>query len=90
MVQGIDRAINRLDTVLVQAATLLRLNESQGTLGKLVRDPRFTMTLLKPRTTSTANTRLRPIIDDVRVFTDKTHVIRTTGCTWGTRSQNWT
>ena len=73
MVQGIDRAINRLDTVLVQAATFTQaLNESQGTLGKLVRDPEVYNDLAQAANNVNRLTQdLRPIIDDVRVFTDK-------------------
>ena len=73
MVQGIDRAINRLDTVLVQAATFTQaLNESQGTLGKLVRDPGVYNDLAQAANNVNRLTQdLRPIIDDVRVFTDK-------------------
>jgi len=73
MVQGIDRAINRLDTVLVQAATFTQaLNESQGTLGKLVRDPQVYNDLAQAAGNVNRLTQdLRPIIDDVRVFTDK-------------------
>jgi len=73
MVQGIDRAISRLDTVLAQAATFTQaLNESQGTLGKLVRDPQVYNDLAQAAGNVNRLTQdLRPIIDDVRVFTDK-------------------
>lgn len=73
MVQGIDSAINRLDTVLMQAATFTQaLNESQGTLGKLVRDPQVYNDLSQAANNVNRLTQdLRPIIDDVRVFTDK-------------------
>jgi methyl-accepting chemotaxis protein len=73
MVKGIDRAINRLDDVLLQAATFTQaLNESQGTLGKLVRDPQVYNDLAQAANNVNRLTQnLRPIIDDVRVFTDK-------------------
>ncbi len=73
MVKGIDKAINRLDDVLLQAATFTQaLNESQGTLGKLVRDPQVYNDLAQAANNVNRLTQtLRPIIDDVRVFTDK-------------------
>ena len=59
MVAQINQTIGRLDETLQQAAMFTKaLNESQGTLGKLVRDPQV-------------YNELRPIVDDVRVFTDK-------------------
>jgi phospholipid/cholesterol/gamma-HCH transport system substrate-binding protein len=59
--------------VLVQAATFTQaLNESQGTLGKLVRDPQVYNDLSQAANNVNRLTQdLRPIIDDVRVFTDK-------------------
>ena len=73
MVKGIDKAISRLDDVLLQAATFTQaLNESQGTLGKLVRDPQVYNDLAQAANNVNRLTQtLRPIIDDVRVFTDK-------------------
>ena len=73
MVAQIDRTIGRLDETLQQAAQFTKaLNESQGTLGKLVRDPQVYNDLAQAAATVKDLTRdLRPIVDDVRVFTDK-------------------
>jgi phospholipid/cholesterol/gamma-HCH transport system substrate-binding protein len=73
MVAQIDRTIGRLDETLQQAAMFTKaLNESQGTLGKLVRDPQVYNDLAQAAATVNKLTKeLRPIVDDVRVFTDK-------------------
>jgi phospholipid/cholesterol/gamma-HCH transport system substrate-binding protein len=73
MVAQIDVTIGRLDTTLQQAAMFTKaLNESQGTLGKLVRDPKVYDDLAQAAATVNQLTKeLRPIVDDVRVFTDK-------------------
>jgi phospholipid/cholesterol/gamma-HCH transport system substrate-binding protein len=73
MVAQVDRTIGRLDETLGQAAQFTRaLNESQGTLGKLVRDPKVYDDLSQAAANVNRLTReLRPIVDDVRVFTDK-------------------
>jgi phospholipid/cholesterol/gamma-HCH transport system substrate-binding protein len=73
MVAQVDRTIGRLDEVLQQAAMFTKaLNESEGTLGKLVRDPQVYNDLAQAATNVKTLTReLRPIVDDVRVFTDK-------------------
>ncbi|MEI6257514.1 MAG: MlaD family protein [Planctomycetota bacterium] len=73
MVAQIDRTIGRLDETLQQASMFTKaLNESQGTLGKLVRDPKVYDDLAQAAATVNALTKeLRPIVDDVRVFTDK-------------------
>jgi phospholipid/cholesterol/gamma-HCH transport system substrate-binding protein len=73
MVGQIDRTIGRLDQTLEQAALFTRaLNQSEGTLGKLVRDPKVYDDLAQAAATVNKLTReLRPIVDDVRVFTDK-------------------
>jgi phospholipid/cholesterol/gamma-HCH transport system substrate-binding protein len=73
MVAQIDVTIGRLDTTLQQAAMFTKaLNESQGTLGKLVRDPKVYDDLAQAAATVNKLTKeLRPIVDDVRVFTDK-------------------
>jgi len=48
------------------------LNQSDGTLGKLVRDPKVYDDLAQASANVNRLTReLRPIVDDVRVFTDK-------------------
>jgi phospholipid/cholesterol/gamma-HCH transport system substrate-binding protein len=73
MVAQIDRTIGRLDETLRQAALFTKaLNESQGTLGKLVRDPQVYNDLAQAAQNVSKLTKdLRPIVDDVRVFTDK-------------------
>ena len=73
MVAQVDRTIGRLDETLQQAALFTRsLNESQGTLGRLVRDPQVYDDLAQAATNVNRLTKeLRPIVDDVRVFTDK-------------------
>jgi phospholipid/cholesterol/gamma-HCH transport system substrate-binding protein len=73
MVAQIDTTIGRLDEVLQQAVFFTKaLNESDGTLGRLVRDPR----VYEDLAAAAANVKdisreLRPIVDDVRVFSDK-------------------
>ncbi|MFM8735921.1 MAG: MlaD family protein [Pirellulales bacterium] len=73
MVAAIDRTIGRLDETLQQAAMFTKaLNESQGTLGKLVKDPQVYNDLAQAAANVSRLTKeLRPIVDDVRVFTDK-------------------
>jgi phospholipid/cholesterol/gamma-HCH transport system substrate-binding protein len=73
MVASVDRTIGRLDEVLQQAVFFTKaLNESEGTLGKLVRDPQVYDDLAQAAANVNRLTKeLRPIVDDVRVFTDK-------------------
>ncbi len=73
MVAQINVTIGRLDETLQQASMFTKaLNESQGTLGKLVRDPQVYNDLAQAAGNVNRLTReLRPIVDDVRVFTDK-------------------
>jgi phospholipid/cholesterol/gamma-HCH transport system substrate-binding protein len=73
MVAQIDQTIGRLDETLKQAAMFAKaLNESEGTLGKLVRDPKVYDDLAQAAANVNRLTKeLRPIVDDVRVFTDK-------------------
>jgi len=73
MVAQVDKTIGRLDEVLQQAVFFTRaLNESEGTLGKLVRDPKVYDDLAQAAANvNTLTKELRPIVDDVRVFTDK-------------------
>jgi phospholipid/cholesterol/gamma-HCH transport system substrate-binding protein len=73
MVSQINVTIGRLDETLQQAAMFTKaLNESQGTLGKLVRDPQVYNDLAQAASNVNRLTKeLRPIVDDVRVFTDK-------------------
>jgi phospholipid/cholesterol/gamma-HCH transport system substrate-binding protein len=73
MVASVDRTLGRLDEVLQQAVFFTKaLNESDGTLGRLVRDPKVYDDLAQASANVNRLTReLRPIVDDVRVFTDK-------------------
>ena len=73
MVAQVDRTIGRLDETLQQAAMFAKaLNQSEGTLGKLVRDPKVYDDLAKAAANVNRITQeLRPIVNDVRVFTDK-------------------
>jgi phospholipid/cholesterol/gamma-HCH transport system substrate-binding protein len=73
MVAQIDRTIGRLDEVLQQAAGFTKaLSQSDGTLGRLVRDPKVYEDLAEAASNVNRLTKeLRPIVDDVRVFTDK-------------------
>jgi phospholipid/cholesterol/gamma-HCH transport system substrate-binding protein len=73
MVAQVNVTIGRLDETLQQAAMFTKaLNESQGTLGKLVRDPQVYNDLAQAAANVSRLTKeLRPIVDDVRVFTDK-------------------
>ena len=73
MVAQVNQTIGRLDEVLQQAAMFTKaLNESQGTLGKLVRDPKVYDDLAQAAANVNGLTKeLRPIVNDVRVFADK-------------------
>lgn len=73
MVSRLSGTIGRLDEVLTQVAGFARaLNESDGTLGRLVRDPGVYEDLAVAATNVKRLTQeLRPIVNDVRVFTDK-------------------
>jgi phospholipid/cholesterol/gamma-HCH transport system substrate-binding protein len=73
MVAQVNQTIGRLDEVLQQAAAFTRaLNESQGTIGKLVRDPQVYDDLAQAAANVNGLTKeLRPIVNDVRVFADK-------------------
>jgi phospholipid/cholesterol/gamma-HCH transport system substrate-binding protein len=73
MVAQIDATIGRLDEVLQQAVFFTKaLNESDGTLGRLVRDPRVYEDLASAAANvKTLSRDLRPIVDDIRVFSDK-------------------
>jgi phospholipid/cholesterol/gamma-HCH transport system substrate-binding protein len=73
MVAQIDTTIGRLDEVMQQAVFFTKaLNESDGTLGRLVRDPRVYEDLAAAAANVKGLSReLRPIVDDIRVFSDK-------------------
>lgn len=73
MVAQIDTTIGRLDEVMQQAVFFTKaLNESDGTLGRLVRDPQVYEDLAAAAANVKGLSReLRPIVDDIRVFSDK-------------------
>jgi phospholipid/cholesterol/gamma-HCH transport system substrate-binding protein len=73
MVAQIDKTIGRLDTVLQEIAAFAKaLGDSQGTLGKLVNDPKvYDELAMAVSNVNHLTLELRPIVDDVRVFTDK-------------------
>ncbi len=73
MVAQIDATIGRFDEVMQQAVSFTKaLNESDGTLGRLVRDPRVYEDLAAAAANvKSLSQELRPIVDDVRVFSDK-------------------
>jgi phospholipid/cholesterol/gamma-HCH transport system substrate-binding protein len=73
MVAQIDQTIGRLDEVMQQAVFFTKaLNESDGTLGRLVRDPQVYEDLAAAAANVKGLSReLRPIVDDIRVFSDK-------------------
>jgi phospholipid/cholesterol/gamma-HCH transport system substrate-binding protein len=80
IVESIERGVDNLSELLGETALLAKsVNSSEGTFGKLIRDRELYDQLLM--TMSQVNQlvaniemmsrRLRPILDDVRVFTDK-------------------
>lgn len=73
LVSNIDRTISNLDEVLAQMVQFSRaMNSGEGTLGRLVRDDELYDRLeLATSNIEDATRRIRPILDDVRVFTDK-------------------
>ena len=73
IVMRLDSTIGRLDEVLLQASGFVKsLNESDGTLGRLVRDPKVYEDLsAAAQNVNRISRELRPIVNDVRVFTDK-------------------
>jgi phospholipid/cholesterol/gamma-HCH transport system substrate-binding protein len=73
MVQSVSRSLRSLDEVLAQAVQFSQgLSSSQGSLGKLVTDPTLYNKLDRAADNIEDITRrLRPVLEDVRVFTDK-------------------
>ena len=72
-VRQIDQAISTLGSLMTQMEGFSRkLNSQQGSLGKLVNDPElYTHLNNAARNLDKLTRKLEPIIDDVRVFTDK-------------------
>lgn len=73
LVERIESSVGNIDVLLDQLATFSEsLNNRDGTLGRLIHDPdpyqRLQRTL---GNIEDATRRLRPILDDVRVFSDK-------------------
>lgn len=73
LVGKIDSTVTKLDDLLAQFVQFgKQLNEENGSLGKLVRDPELYQNLNKAaRNVEKLTTELRPIVRDVRVFSDK-------------------
>lgn len=73
MVTRIDQTIARLDELLGQFSDFGRkLNAGEGSLGRLMRDPELYQHLNSAAANIEHLTRdLKPILADVRVFTDK-------------------
>lgn len=73
LVGNIDSTISKLDELLAQFVVFgKQLNDENGSLGLLVRDPELYQNLNKAaRNVEKLTTELRPIVKDVRVFSDK-------------------
>lgn len=73
LVQNVDQTLNNLDELLSQLVTFSRsMNSQEGTLGRLVHDREIYDKLQRATgNIEDATRRIRPILDDVRVFTDK-------------------
>jgi phospholipid/cholesterol/gamma-HCH transport system substrate-binding protein len=73
IVMRVDRAVSRLDELLGILSDFGRkLNSGQGTLGKLMNDPELYNSLnAAVRNVESITGELKPIISDVRVFTDR-------------------
>ena len=73
LIASLDRSVGQLDTVLGQVAMFTQaLNNSEGSLARLVKDP----ALYEQVASMVANLneltqKLKPIVNDVRTFTDK-------------------
>lgn len=73
LVQNLNRSTDNLNKLLSELAAFSEaLNQGQGTLGKLVReDELYTKVQRVVANAEELTQRMRPILDDVRVFTDK-------------------
>jgi phospholipid/cholesterol/gamma-HCH transport system substrate-binding protein len=73
MVGDLRSSLRNLDTVLVQLAQFSHsLNQEEGTIGRLIHDDEMYRRLDRVvNNVEELTVRVRPIMDDVRVFTDK-------------------
>ena len=73
IVNAVERSVTRLDDVMAELVTFSRaLNNSQGSLGQFVNNPDLYQQLNRAATNiEQISRRLRPIVEDARVFTDK-------------------
>jgi phospholipid/cholesterol/gamma-HCH transport system substrate-binding protein len=71
--QGLGNVTRNFDALVTDMRTLTnRLNNQEGTLGKLIQDPSLYEQLNRAsKNIEELTVRLRPIVEDVRVFTDK-------------------
>lgn len=73
LAKNIDAAVENLDTLMGQLVEITRaINNKQGSLGQLVYDQTIYQQLQRSvANIEDATRRIRPIMDDVRTFTDK-------------------
>jgi phospholipid/cholesterol/gamma-HCH transport system substrate-binding protein len=73
IVGNVDSSIRKLDELLAQLVNFSdALNTSEGSLGRFVHDPELYDRLDRAAANvEEVSRKLRPIVDDVRVFTDK-------------------
>lgn len=64
--QSLDRTLNQAESFITS------LNRSEGTVGRLIKDPELYYRIRRAvENIELATARVRPILDDVRIFTDK-------------------
>ncbi|MBL8825956.1 MAG: MCE family protein, partial [Planctomycetaceae bacterium] len=73
LIESIDRAATRMDTVLGELDTFTRsINSADGTVGRLIKDPALYESLNSVAANVNELTReLKPIVRDARAFSDK-------------------
>ena len=73
IVNAVERSVGRLDEVMAELVVFSRaLNDSQGSLGQFVNNPDLYQKLNRAADNiEMVSRRLRPIVEDARVFTDK-------------------